>query len=96
MNILPDNMLVLVVCVAILAVCILVFVVVFKIARLIKSLKAKYAAMGLSALYILSPIDLIPDLIPGLGQIDDAGALAALIGMAASIYSEHKKRKIKT
>ena len=30
---------------------------------------------GLAALYVLSPVDFIPDLIPGLGQLDDLAVL---------------------
>jgi uncharacterized membrane protein YkvA (DUF1232 family) len=32
----------------------------------------------LALIYLISPIDLIPDLILGLGQIDDAGVIALL------------------
>lgn len=34
---------------------------------------------GLLALYILSPLDVLPDVIPVLGQIDDGGALIGAI-----------------
>src|SRR5262245_24614708 len=30
---------------------------------------------GLAAVYVLSPIDFVPDLIPGLGQLDDLAVL---------------------
>jgi len=93
MKFLPDSWLVLLTCLAVLAVCILIFVVVLKIALKIKSWKVKFAAMGLSALYVLSPLDLIPDVIPGLGQIDDIGALATFIGLAISIYKDWKGKK---
>jgi len=93
MEFFPDSWLVLLTCLAVLAVCILVFAIVLKIALKIKSWKVKFAAMGLSALYVLSPLDLIPDVIPILGQIDDAGALAALIGLAISIYKDWKGKK---
>jgi uncharacterized membrane protein YkvA (DUF1232 family) len=76
-----------------LAICIFIIYIVFKIALKIKSLKAKFAAMGLSALYILSPLDLVPDVIPALGQADDAAALAAFIGLVISVYSDFKKKK---
>jgi uncharacterized membrane protein YkvA (DUF1232 family) len=93
MSLLPDNALVLVTCIAVLAVCVFIFIAAFKIAFKIKSLKVKFAAMGFSALYALSPIDLAPDFIPILGQIDDAGAIAVLIGLALSVYTEFRKKK---
>ena len=39
----------------------------------------KNALPALAALYVLSPIDLAPDFLPGIGQIDDAGLLIALL-----------------
>jgi len=97
MDILPDNMLVLFTCVVILMICALVFIAIFKIAFKIKNKKIKFVSMILLALYVLSPIDLIPDVVPVLGQTDDAGALAAFAGLALSIYSDlRKKNKQKT
>jgi len=93
MDFFPDSALVLITCILVLAICIFIIVIAFKIALKIKSVKIKLAAMGLSALYTLSPIDFIPDFIPILGQIDDAGAIAAFIGLALSIYSEYRKKK---
>jgi len=37
--------------------------------------RLKMAVPALGALYLLSPIDLIPDLFVGLGQLDDLGIL---------------------
>jgi len=93
MKLLPDNALVLVTCIFVLAICVFIVFIAFKIAPKIRSLKVKLAAMGLSALYILNPVDLIPDVVPALGQIDDAGALATFVGLAISIYSEFRKKK---
>lgn len=33
----------------------------------------------LAALYVLSPIDVIPDFLPGVGQVDDLGVLVAMV-----------------
>jgi uncharacterized membrane protein YkvA (DUF1232 family) len=43
--------------------------------------KAKFAAL-LAVLYVISPIDLIPDVIPVLGWMDDAGMLVLLLSIA--------------
>ena len=38
--------------------------------------KAKAAlVIALSVVYLLSPIDLVPDFLPGVGQLDDLAAL---------------------
>lgn len=42
-------------------------------------------------LYVLSPIDLCPDFIPGLGQIDD---LIAIVMAARSVFSKRVDCKI--
>ncbi len=38
-----------------------------------------FTITGLLALYIVSPLDALPDVIPVLGQIDDGGALISAI-----------------
>jgi uncharacterized membrane protein YkvA (DUF1232 family) len=37
------------------------------------------ASLAAALLYVLSPVDLIPDFIPGIGLIDDAAVLALLL-----------------
>jgi uncharacterized membrane protein YkvA (DUF1232 family) len=43
----------------------------------------KYVAPALLALYVASPVDAIPDLLLGLGQIDDMGV--AVIGLMIAL-----------
>lgn len=43
--------------------------------------------------YLVLPVDLIPDMIPGVGYSDDWGALVAALGtVAAYIKEEHKTK----
>jgi predicted lipid-binding transport protein (Tim44 family) len=39
----------------------------------------KYLLIILAALYLISPIDLLPDFAPGLGHLDDLGFIIALM-----------------
>ena len=55
-----------------------------------------FTLTGLLALYIISPIDALPDVIPLLGQIDDGGALigALITGLSGAVAwwnSRHSK-----
>jgi hypothetical protein len=46
-----------------------------------------FTITGLLALYIISPLDAVPDVIPVLGQIDDGGALigAIITGLSGAL-----------
>ena len=57
---------------------------------------------SLVIIYILSPLDIIPDWIPGIGAIDDLGLLALTIPFIVKevdkflIWEEEQKQKAKT
>lgn len=48
---------------------------------------------ALAAVYVVSPIDVIPDFIPVLGWIDDGGALIGGIGAAITALMARSDRK---
>lgn len=53
-----------------------------------------WAVAALSTIYIVSPIDIVPDFIPIAGWLDDGGALMTAIAgavMAMRAQSEQKK-----
>ena len=53
-----------------------------------------FTITGLLALYIISPLDVVPDVIPVLGQIDDGGALigALITGLSGALAWWNSKR----
>ena len=54
------------------------------------------ASIAVAILYILSPVDAIPDFIPGIGLIDDAAILALLLHSLAQdlaafrVWEQHR------
>jgi hypothetical protein len=48
---------------------------------------------GLSAVYVISPIDLIPDFIPVIGWIDDVGAAVGGVTAAMTAISARRERE---
>ena len=51
------------------------------------------AAVAGALLYVLSPIDLIPDFIPGVGLVDDAGVVVACLRLVKVDIDKYKKWK---
>jgi uncharacterized membrane protein YkvA (DUF1232 family) len=51
------------------------------------------AAIVGALLYVLSPVDLIPDFIPGIGYVDDAGVVAACLKLVKLDLENYRKRK---
>lgn len=52
------------------------------------------AAVTAALLYVLNPFDLIPDFIPGLGQIDDAAVVAACLLLVRKDLHRYKQWKV--
>ena len=52
------------------------------------------AAIVAALLYVLNPLDLIPDFIPGLGQVDDAAVVAACLLLVRQDLHKYKRWKI--
>ena len=54
------------------------------------------AAIIGAIIYVVSPIDAVPDIIPVAGWLDDAGVVAAAIGALGTViasYLDYKKEK---
>lgn len=52
--------------------------------------------IGIAIVYLVSPIDLIPDLIPVLGQLDDLIIVPGLIGIAILMIPEDVRRQVRS
>ena len=53
---------------------------------------AKNTALGALAYFVL-PVDAVPDILPGIGFVDDLGALAAAVSIIASQITPDVKRQ---
>lgn len=59
-------------------------------------LEVPYWVIGAAAfalLYVLSPVDLIPDLIPGIGYLDDAAVVALCLKMIEAEFAKYREWK---
>lgn len=52
--------------------------------------------IGIAIVYLVSPIDIIPDFIPILGQLDDLIIVPCLICIAIFLIPEHVKLEVRT
>jgi uncharacterized membrane protein YkvA (DUF1232 family) len=48
------------------------------------------AAIAFTLLYVLNPLDLIPDFLPGIGQLDDAAVLALCLKMISDDLEKYE------
>jgi hypothetical protein len=61
--------------------------------RLYQTSKGKIFAMVVAVIYILSPIDIVPDLFLPVGIIDDASAFTWLLVAIGQEMSRHRRRR---
>lgn len=50
-------------------------------------------AAAFALLYVLSPVDFIPDLIPGIGYLDDAAVVALCLKMIETEFAKYREWK---
>ena len=53
------------------------------------------SAIVFALIYVLSPVDLIPDMIPGIGLVDDALVVAGCLLLVEQELHKYKKWKLK-
>jgi uncharacterized membrane protein YkvA (DUF1232 family) len=61
--------------------------------NIIRNSKYRWLIILGTLAYLLSPIDLLPDLIPGIGQIDDGLLLTLLIAEVSQVLLEKVKTR---
>jgi uncharacterized membrane protein YkvA (DUF1232 family) len=59
--------------------------------NLVRNPKYRWLIIGGTLVYLFSPIDLLPDMIPVIGQIDDAVLLGLLVAEVSSMLTERLK-----
>jgi uncharacterized membrane protein YkvA (DUF1232 family) len=60
--------------------------------------KSRLALWAFALLYLISPIDILPDLLPIIGVADDAGVavwLFSSVSTAAGLYLRHERDRTK-
>jgi len=56
---------------------------------------SKRTALLSALIYVVSPIDAVPDVIPGVGLLDDAGIIAAAIAFVGTAITVRHRRQAK-
>lgn len=51
------------------------------------------AAIAFTLLYVLNPLDLIPDFLPGIGQLDDAAVVALCLKIIKDDLTRYQEQK---
>ncbi|MBE9010117.1 DUF1232 domain-containing protein [Pseudanabaenaceae cyanobacterium LEGE 13415] len=59
--------------------------------NLVRSSKYRWLIIAGTLLYLFSPIDLLPDMIPVIGQIDDTVLLGLLVAEVSSMLMDRLK-----
>lgn len=59
--------------------------------KLIRESKYRWLIIGGTLVYLLSPIDLLPDMIPIIGQIDDVVILTLLVTEVSQVLMDRIK-----
>jgi len=60
---------------------------------LLRHPKYRWLIIIASVVYLISPIDIAPDLVPIIGQLDDVTVMLILASEVTQIVIEHLKRK---
>lgn len=54
---------------------------------------ATIAAVAFTLLYVLNPFDLVPDFLPGIGQMDDAAVLSLVLYMVEKDLERYRRAR---